>query len=476
MICPSSPVERARGPSGNPDAGSCIFQDMQLTRRGLFFAGAAALLSRKGNSAGESSGDLITLSPSPKDLEMPVEGFVDEITPMEHFFVRCHTMIPKVNMADWKLEISGLVERPQMLTLRDLKQLPRVELVSVLECAGNGRSFYKPPVAGAQWRFGSVGNARWTGVRLKDVMQKVGLKAGATQLLLDGADVPLGRMPDFQRTLAVDKALHPDTMLAWDMNGKSLTTDHGFPLRMIAPGWAGDSWVKWLTRINVIDHGFDGFWMKTAYRHPPSHVAPGTAVDPKDMVPVTDLGVKSVIAHPGDWVAPGLVMVQGVAWSNASPVTKVEVSADAGQTWSAGKLVGRPTKYGFRRWKFAWQATEGSRTLISRATNAAGQSQPLEPEWNPNGYLYNAAQPRLVTIATSAPAAPQRAADLQAQPEPSSYKASCHGCHDDHMMHQQHLTRAQWDREVTKMTGWGAEVKPEQRSELLDYLAGDFKP
>src|SRR5580692_985077 len=165
-----------------------------LTRRGFFLTSAAALLSRGKPAAGESP-TLITLSPSPKDLEMPVEGFVDEITPMEHFFVRCHTMIPKVNMADWKLEISGLVERPQMLTLRDLKQLPRVELVSVLECAGNGRSFYKPPVAGAQWRFGSVGNARWTGVRLKDVLEKAGVKSLATQVLLDGADVPFAKMP-----------------------------------------------------------------------------------------------------------------------------------------------------------------------------------------------------------------------------------------------------------------------------------------
>ena len=137
---------------------------------------------------------------------------MDEITPVEHFFVRCHTMIPRVDVAEWKLEISGLVEHPQTLTLMDLKKLPRVELVSVLECAGNGRSFYKPPVAGAQWHFGSVGNAKWTGVRLKDVLQKAGLKAGATQLLLDGADVPLGKMPDFQRTLAVDRALHPEAV------------------------------------------------------------------------------------------------------------------------------------------------------------------------------------------------------------------------------------------------------------------------
>jgi DMSO/TMAO reductase YedYZ molybdopterin-dependent catalytic subunit len=246
---------------------------MKLTRRGLFFTGAATLLSRSNRAAGPSSG-LITLSPSPKDLETPVEAFIDEITPVERFFVRCHTMIPQIKLPEWKLEITGLVDRPLTLTLTDLKKFPRVELVSVLECAGNGRSFYQPPVAGAQWRFGSVGNAVWTGVRLKDVLEKAGVKPAATQLLLDGADMPLGKMPKFQRTLEVGKAIHPDTLLAWEMNGKPLTDDHGFPLRAIAPGWAGDCWIKWLTRIELLDHDFDGFWMKTAYRHPPQRVAP----------------------------------------------------------------------------------------------------------------------------------------------------------------------------------------------------------
>ena len=447
---------------------------MDLNRRDFFLAGAAALLSRN-NLTAASSADLITLSPSPKDLEMPLVDFIDEITPVEHFFVRCHTMIPEVSLSDWKLEIAGLVDRPLSFTLADLKKFPRTELVSVLECAGNGRIFYKPAVAGTQWRFGSVGNARWTGVRLKDVLEKAGVKSGATQLLLEGADKPLAAMPKFQRTIEIAKAMHPDTLLAWEMNGKPLTSDHGFPLRVIAPGWASDSWVKWLTRIELLDHDFDGFWMKTAYRHPAQHIAPGTAIDPKDMVPVTNLNVKSVIAHPAGWAAPGLVTVQGVAWSNTSPVTKVEVSADDGRTWAAATLTGKPTKYGFRKWTVVWPAAEGEHTLMSRATNEAGQTQPLEPEWNPNGYLYNAAAPMPVTISKSRPA-PASVTSEPAQPEPDGYKASCFGCHDDHMMRQQHITRAQWDREVAKMTGWGAQVKPEQRDGLLDYLAARYKP
>jgi sulfite oxidase len=449
---------------------------MAVTRRNLLVAGAAALLSRTAGPAAEEPGaGMITLSPRPTDLEMPVDGFVDEITPVERFFVRSHTYVPEVRLVDWKLRIDGLVEHPLTFTLAGLAKLPRVELTGVLECAGNGRSFYEPRVPGAQWRFGSVGNARWAGVRLRDVLQKAGLKPGATQLLLDGADVPLGKMPDFQRTLPVAKGLHADTLLAWQMNGKPLTAEHGFPLRVIAPGWAGDSWVKWLQHIEVLDRDFEGFWMKTGYRHPSHPVAPGTAVDPRDMVPVTDLNVKSVIARPGDWAAPGLITVQGVAWSNAAPVTKVEISFDAGRSWNMANLTGRPAKYGFRRWTYSWQAVEGRHTLVSRATNSAGQTQPLHEEWNPSGYLWNVAQPRTVVIAGSAPHA-EPPAQTANQPIPKGYQAACLGCHDDHMMRQQRLTHTQWDREVAKMTGWGAEVTPEDRDAILDYLAAQFKP
>lgn len=437
---------------------------MPATRRHIIKAGLAAAVA--------TSGQMITLSPSPTDLEMPVERFIDEITPVEHFFVRCHTLTPKVDAGTWQLEIGGLVNTPLKLTLADLKQLPNVTMAGVLECAGNGRSFYKPGMPGAQWKFGSVGNARWTGVRLRDVLAKAGLKPNAAHLMMDGADVPMGTMPDFQRSLPLEKANHPDTMLAWAMNGKPLTPEHGFPLRVIAPGWAGDSWVKWLTKIELLDHEHDGFWMKTAYRHPAKHIEPGAAVTPADLVPVTDLNVKSIIATPNEWAKPGNLTIQGVAWSNSSPVTKVEVSTDSGKTWTAAKLSSTPTKYGFRRFTHQWKATEGSHTLISRATNEAGQTQPMEPEWNPSGYLYNAAQPRALTVSATRPT-------LTPKPTPTAtapavYKQACLTCHDDHMMQQQHLTRAQWDREVTKMTGWGAQVRDEERSALLDFVTARF--
>jgi sulfite oxidase len=445
---------------------------MAISRRQILLSTVGAALVPQAVQSADPG--MITLSPQPLDLEMPVEDFVTEITPVKNFFVRSHSLIPDVKLADWKLTLDGLVEKPMTFTFDDIKQMPRMELVSVLECAGNGRSFYSPHVAGAQWTFGSVGCARWTGVRLRDILDKAGIQSTATQLLMDGADVPLGKQPDFQRTITVAKALDPDTMLAYEMNGEPLTAAHGFPLRLIAPGWASDSWVKWLQHIEVLDHEFEGFWMKTAYRHPNHPVAPGSAVDAKDMVPVTDLNVKSVIATPHGWAKPGRVVITGVAWSNASPVTKVDLSTDAGKTWTPAKLTGEPTKYGFRKWTYSWEAREGDHALISRATNAKGESQPMEEQWNPSGYLWNVAQPRPVVVSSKPPRIDITRPEAMLE-KPASYGATCMSCHDEHMMQMQHLTKAQWDKEVTKMTNWGAPVTEDNRAGILDYLSGMFK-
>lgn len=448
---------------------------MRVSRRALFISATAAMLPKILGGADEADQSrMMVRSPRPEDLEMPLDGFTDWITPVDRFFVRCHTYTPKVNLNEWSLKIDGRVDRPITLTMDDLKKLPRVEMVAVLECAGNGRRFYEPRVAGTQWAFGSVGNGRWVGARLRDVLEKAGIQGSVKEILLDGADVPLGKMPDFQRTITLAKALDPDTILAYEMNGRPLPVEHGFPLRLIASGWAGDSWVKWLQHIEVLDHEFEGFWMKSAYRHPPQPVAPGTAVDPAAMVPVTDLNVKSVIASPNGWAKPGAVRVQGTAWSNRSPVHKVEVSTDGGQTWKTAKLGGRPTQYGWRLWQFDWKAAEGKYTLMARATNEAGEMQPLQQQWNPNGYLWNVAQPVFVTISAQLPTAPAEAVSPEAA-APEGYRAACLGCHDEHMMQQQRLTRAQWDREINKMTGWGAPLKAEDRENVLTYLADRYK-
>lgn len=245
---------------------------------------------------------------------------------------------------------------------------------------------------------------------------------------------------------------------------------------MIVPGWASDSWVKWLEHIEVLDHEFEGFWMKTAYRHPTHPVEPGAAVDPKEMVPVTDLNVKSVIATPAAGsIKPGRTRISGTAWSNTSPVTRVDVSVDGGTTWKPAKLGKDKSQYAWRLWQLDWQPAAGKYTLLARATNAAGQTQPMEQQWNPSGYLWNAVQRMDVEVTTqemiNPPVESRPAAHL-----PAGYQSACLTCHDEGMMVQQRLTPAQWDREVNKMTGWGAPIKPEDREAILKYLSTQFKP
>jgi sulfite oxidase len=445
---------------------------MKLTRRNLLLAAAAGVLP------GADLSKMVVRSSRPQDLEMPLDGFKDWITPIDRFFIRAHTYTPeRPNPSEWRLKLDGVVNQPLSLSLDDLKKLPRVELVGVLECAGNGRSFYQPRVAGTQWAFGSVGNGRWAGVRFRDVLAKAGLKDSAQHILLDGADEPIGKMPDFQRTIPVQKALDPDTLLAFEMNGQPLPLEHGYPLRLVVPGWAGDSWVKWLQHIEVLDHEFDGFWMKTAYRHPAHSVAPGAAVDPSEMIPVTDLNVKSVIATPAErWVRSGQVRISGAAWSNSSPVTRVDVSVDAGKTWKQADLGKDQSRYAWRLWELDWKLADGKYALMARATNAAGQTQPLSQEWNPSGYLWNVAQPvDIFVMSGTMDGGIVTGVPPGGPPQPEGYKAACLTCHDEGMMWQQHLTRAQWDREVNKMTGWGAQIKPEDREGIMKYLSDRFK-
>jgi hypothetical protein len=306
------------------------------------------------------------------------------------------------------------------------------------------------------------------------VLEKAGLKDSAKEILLDGSDSPIGTMPKFQRTVTIKKALDPDTLLAYEMNGRALPDEHGYPLRLVTPGWAGDSWVKWLRYIEVLDHEFEGFWMKTAYRHPTRHVEPGAAVDAAELVPVTDLNVKSVIATPGNWVKPGRVRISGAAWSNRSPVTQVDLSVDGGKSWKPAKLGKDQSRYAWRLWELDWQAPAGKQTLIARATNAAGQTQPLAEEWNPSGYLWNVAQP--VEVEVSINEVPRASGGVHPAQKPPGYNTACLSCHDESLIVQQHLTRAQWDRELQKMRGWGAQLKPEDREGILQYLSDNFKP
>jgi hypothetical protein len=237
-------------------------------------------------------------------------------------------------------------------------------------------------------------------------------------------------MEHLRRGITVEKALHPDTLLAYEMNGQPLPVMHGFPLRVIAPGWAGDSWIKWLQNVEVLDHEDQGFWMKSAYRYPKSPVEPGAAVNPADTVPITNLGVKSVIAKPAAGpMMTGSLTIAGAVWSDGSSVTGVDVSTDGGQHWTPATLGKDLGRYSWRLWDLDWTpGPEGEYTLMSRAHTASGVVQQLEQRWNPGGYLWNVA-PR-----------------VSVQVGPESYRRACFVCHDGHMMQPQRLTRAQGER------------------------------
>jgi DMSO/TMAO reductase YedYZ molybdopterin-dependent catalytic subunit len=438
---------------------------------------AAPALALGGAESGFAESGFIVRSHNPEDFEMSLDGFSTWITPADRFFIRTHLYKPTIDANQWRLKVGGQVASPLTLEMADLKKLPRVELVSVIECAGNGRSFYQPTVTGLQWRYGAVANIRWAGARLSDVLKKAGMRPSTKEILFNGADVPIGTMPDFVRTVPVAKAMHPDTLLAYEMNGGAIPASHGFPLRLIVPGWAGDSWVKWVTDIEARDQEFDGFFMKTAYRRPMRTVQPGAAVDPADMTPVTQINPKSVISSPleGQTLAKGAVTIRGAAWAGESPIAKVDVSTDNGRTWHPARLGSDQSKYSWRLWDYTWTpSAAGSYVLMAQASDTTGKKQPFAQEWNPSGYLYNVVHQVRVEVGAAAAPPPEPAA-MQSPPFPPKSKAMCVGCHAEEMMTGQKLTRGQWDKEIDKMVRWGAQVKAEDREALLDFLSSHFK-
>jgi sulfite oxidase len=252
----------------------------------LVGASAAIPLLRSLDRAafGQAASDkpaLIVRSARPQDLETPVALLDSWLTPSDRFFVRSHLYTPDIDVRQWRLTVDGEVESPLSMTLDDLRAFPKESRVVTIECAGNGRAYYDPPVAGVQWQKGAVGTARWTGVRLADVLSRARVRSSARYVLLDGADAPLGTMPDFVRQVPIEKAVHPDTVLAYEMNGTPLPVANGFPLRAIVPGWEGAYAVKWLISIRVIDREGDSFWIKTAYRYPTKRIPPAPRSLPK---------------------------------------------------------------------------------------------------------------------------------------------------------------------------------------------------
>jgi len=328
------------------------------------------------------------------DLEMPPGFFDSWITPMPHFFVRNHMHEPStIDGETWRLSIGGEVEQPATVTLRDLDGMPPHTVTNTLECAGNGRAFQEPRVPGIQWQKGAVGNARFSGPRLRDVLERAGVKPTGRHVMFHGLDEVPGKVPPFIRSIPIEKALDQHTLIATKMNGTPLSKHHGFPARALVPGWIGAASCKWLGEIKVLEKEFDGNFMKPGYRMPNHPLTPGEPLNVDDSHVVTALNVKSVISSVWDQakIKNKVQKVHGAAWAGEADIVKVEVSTDGGTSWEDAQLGREHAKYAWRLWNYLWKVSKSGRyTIMSRATDSRGRVQPMTADWNPSGYLYNA--------------------------------------------------------------------------------------
>lgn len=350
---------------------------------------------------------MILLTMRPPQLETPFSVFNEGVfTPNDAFFVRYHlAQIPTaIDPDQFRLELKGKVNSPLSLSLAELKtKFEAVEVAAVNQCSGNSRGFSQPRVAGGQSGNGAMGCARWKGVRLKDVLDRAGLGAGARQVAFNGLDQPVKEQtPDFLKALDLDHILEGEVLLAYEMNGAELPMLNGYPLRLVVPGYYGTYWVKHVNEITVLDHEFTGFWMATAYRIPDNTgacVDPGTK--PAKTKPIARYNVRSFITSlaDGDKIKPGQPLtVRGITFDGGYGVNSVRFSDDGGRTWRQATLGQDYGKYAFREWTIAFTPPRpGTYELQACATNVIGQSQPAVPLWNPAGYMRNVIETVRVT-------------------------------------------------------------------------------
>jgi DMSO/TMAO reductase YedYZ molybdopterin-dependent catalytic subunit len=352
---------------------------------------------------------LILQTSRPPQLETPFSVFDEGIfTPNDAFFVRYHLAgIPtEIDVETFRVAVGGAVKTPLTHSVADLKKnFDPVEIAAVNQCSGNSRGFSQPRVPGGQLANGAMGNARWKGVRLKDVLEKAGIAAGAKQVTFDGLDTAaIPKTPDFVKALDIDHALDGEVMLAWEMNGADLPMLNGYPLRLVVPGYYGTYWVKHVNRITVTEDVFNGFWMNPAYRIPDTPgacVPPGTK--PGSTVPIARFNVRSFITNPADGAvlhAGRETKLRGIAFDGGAGITEVAVSSDGGKTWREARLGKDHGNYSFREWTAAFTPKKaGPLDLRVRATNRIGESQPAKPLWNPAGYMRNVIESIQVTVA-----------------------------------------------------------------------------
>lgn len=347
---------------------------------------------------------LIMREKEPENLEFPFASLDSFITPNERFYVRNHFAVPKLEAKTWRLIVEGAVERPLELALDALTKMPSHTQIALLECAGNGRGFLTPKAQGVQWELGAVGNAEWTGVPLVAVLDRAGVQKGAVEIILEGADEGEVKSDPkspgkirFARSLPLEKARKPEVLLAYRMNGKELTPAHGFPVRVIVPGWYGMASVKWLTRIVVTDRPFQGFFQTLHYTCFDRYRGLPT------LVPITEMEVKAEIARPArNEVVPAKTTyrIHGAAWAGESEATKVEVSTDGGTTWAEARLLDKAVPLSWRFWEYDWQtpAQTGAVTVMARATDKRGRVQAMKHDPDRRNYKISHVLPMTVEV------------------------------------------------------------------------------
>ena len=337
------------------------------------------------------------MSEKPFNAETPTEHLRSWITANKVFFARNQGQIPEkpIPISDWQLSIEGEVENPFVLPLDHIFRMPKAIVANTIECSGNSRSLLDRKATGNPWTIGGVGNAVWGGVWLRDVLDKARVKASARHVAFEGLDKPLGSAQiKFIRSIPKEKALS-STILAYEMNGDPLPLEHGYPLRALALGWTGANCVKWLHRILVLDRPFEGFYMDKVYRKFRKEQAPEAGEI------VTGMNLKSIITQPeqGETLGVGSVTILGAAYAGESDVERVEVSTDHGKTWNKATFIGPHEPFAWRQWQYVWSVKgEGEYTILSRATDTAGNQQPMNADWNVLGYGNNGVREHAVAI------------------------------------------------------------------------------
>jgi DMSO/TMAO reductase YedYZ molybdopterin-dependent catalytic subunit len=325
---------------------------------------------------------------------LPLESLRHEITPVGLHYLLIHFDIPDVDARTWRLEVGGRVERPLTLSLEDVQARPARAVAVTMECAGNGRALLAPRAASQPWLMEAVGTAEWTGTPLAPILEEAGVLPESVDVVFTGFDRGIQGDVEhtYERSLPLAEALGDDALLAYAVNGQPLPSQHGFPLRLVVPGWYGMTHVKWLRSITVVDESFGGWQQAVAYHLRQSEEDPGR--------PVTRMLPRSLMIPPGipdflsrtRFLEPGPCLLQGRAWSGWGPVVRVEVSADGGESWADADL-GEPTsEHAWRGWSYEWDAGPGEHELSCRATDAAGNTQPAQGEWNFDGFCNNAVQ------------------------------------------------------------------------------------